>query len=138
MAVNNVAEKNHKKKIQIAAYAQKDANAGKAGDAEMAKATKSVSDVTVMDAPARASADLLRMAKAALFSDLRETFTDDMGNVINVSCAAILNGIHGPLVSHLITTYSTFSIKGIDNDKRIIHANSEQNGFQITPRFILL
>jgi hypothetical protein len=53
--VKNVAANNHRKKMQMAAYAQKLANAGKADAEEMANATKSVNEVTVIEAPALAS-----------------------------------------------------------------------------------
>ena len=55
-----VAANAQRKKILIDANAQNDARAGSADEDEIANATRSVREVTVMEAPARASARLPR------------------------------------------------------------------------------
>ena len=59
--VKNVAARAHRKKMLIEANAQKDARAGRAEVDDIAKATRSVREVTVMEAPALAR-DLSRLA----------------------------------------------------------------------------
>lgn len=66
--------KAQRKKIEIAAYAQKLANAGSFDDDEMPNATRSVADVTVILAPALASARALRFAIPSLSSEALGTF----------------------------------------------------------------
>lgn len=59
--------------MQILAYPQKLAKAGRALDEEIAKATKSVMEVTVILAPARAKPRAHRSVKASSSSCLRGT-----------------------------------------------------------------
>lgn len=63
----------HKNTMPTAAYAQKLANAGRLEEAEIPNATKSVMDVTVMEAPARANALAARFVIAVLSSDFLGT-----------------------------------------------------------------
>ena len=63
----------HRNTIPTAAYAQKLAKAGRLEEAEMPNATKSVMDVTVIEAPARANALAARFAIALLSSDFLGT-----------------------------------------------------------------
>ena len=72
-AVKKVAAKIQRKVMQMLAKAQNEAKAGKADELEMAKATKSVNDVTVMEAPARANPDAARLAKVSWSSAVRAT-----------------------------------------------------------------
>ncbi len=97
MAVKNVEAKNHKKKIPMDAYAQKLAKAGRLEDDEIAKATKSVKLVTVIDAPALASALPVREVISALDSSDRFTLRSRLNafTMTNASSTPIPKSIKG-------------------------------------------
>ena len=78
----------HKKKILILANAQKLASAGKADVDEIAKATKSVSDVTVMEAPALARDLEPRLTRLSSSSDSRETPSLSLSNALAITKAS--------------------------------------------------
>jgi hypothetical protein len=71
--VKNVALKAQRKKMLIDAKAQKLASAGRADDDEMAKATRSVKEVTEMEAPDLAKARAPRFTKLSSSSKFRGT-----------------------------------------------------------------
>ena len=70
-AVKKVAANSHRKKMPMAAYAQKLDKAGIADEEDMANATRSVMDVTVIDAPERANERAQRLARLSLSSEAR-------------------------------------------------------------------
>ena len=70
------------------ANAQKLANTGRADVADMANATKSVAEVTVIDAPALAKALAPRLSKASSSSELRGTPSLSLSNALAITKAS--------------------------------------------------
>mmetsp|Transcript_11850 Transcript_11850/g.17466 ORF Transcript_11850/g.17466 Transcript_11850/m.17466 type:complete len:163 (-) Transcript_11850:936-1424(-) len=84
-ATKNVAANIQRNKMLMDANAQNDAKAGSADDEEIANATRSVRDVTVIDAPARESARAPRLMRLVSSSDARETPSLSRSNALAIT-----------------------------------------------------